>query len=210
MVILMKSNKTLILSKPSRLYQKENAVDNITIYVPEKYNDFDLKDFVATLFYTNPGNEAFSETLIAAEESDKEGFIQYSLPVTTKITDVAGTISLYLSLVHTDLEANKKYVLKTSNLDITVETWDDYFKYISDESLSAIDDKIAALDARIDEIKAIAETEVPDDLTLNNETGLLQLSVDGNAMGEGVNIVVTSSDPDGNDDGVIDLDIVGI
>jgi len=209
MVILMKPNKVLVLSKPSKLFQKENAVDDIVIYVPEKYNDYELKDFVATLYYTNPANEACSDALIAAEESDKEGFIKYSLPVTTKITTVPGVISLYLSLVHTDMEAGIKYVLKTSNLDITVETWDDYFKYISDDSLSAIDDKIAQLDSKIAEIKAIAQTQIPDDLNLT-EQGHLNLSVDGASIGSGVNIVITSEDPDGTDDGVIDLDVVGI
>ncbi len=210
MVILMKPNKTLVLSKPSKLYQKENAVDNIIIYVPETYNGFDLKEFTASMFYTNPANEAYSDALIAAEESDKEGFIQYSLPVTTKITTVPGVISLYISMVHADLEAGKQYVLKTSNLDITVETWDDYFKYISNDSLSAIDNKIAELDSKIAEIKAIAQMEVPNDLSLDVDSGHLQLTVDGAGIGEGVNIVVTSPDPDGNDDGVIDLDIVGI
>ena len=107
------------------------------------------------------------------------------------------------------MEAGKKYVLKTSNLDIEVEAWDDYFKYISDDSLSAIDDKIAELDSKIAEIKAISETTVPNDLSLTKE-GLLNLSVDGTAIGEGVNIVVTSEDPDENNDGVIDLDVVGI
>lgn len=209
MVILMKSNKVLVLSKPSKLFQKENAVDNITIYVPEKYNDFDLKDFVATLYYTNQANEAYSDALIAAEESDKEGFIQYSLPITTKITAVSGVVSLYLSMVHVDAEAGIKYVLKTSNLDVTVERWDDYFKYISDDSLSAIDDKIAALDMKIAEMKAIAEFQIPNDLNLTDE-GHLNLSVDGTSIGEGVNIVITSEDPDGTDDGVIDLDTVGI
>lgn len=209
MVILMKSNKTLVLSKSSKLYQKENAVDNITIYVPETYNDYDLKEFVATMFYSVPGNEAGSDTLIAAEESDKEGFIKYSLPITTTITRLAGTVSVYLSLVHVDLETGIKYILKTSTLDITVEEWSDYFKYVSDESLTAIDNKIAELDTKIAEIKAIAETTVPDDLTLSSE-GNLRLTVEGTPVGDGVNIVVTSEDTDGTDDGVIDLDVVGI
>ena len=208
MIILMKSNKTLVLSKPSKLFQRENAVDNITIYVPEKYEEYELKDFIGTMYYTNPGNVAHSETLVA-EESDKEEYLKFKLPVTTKITDVAGTISLYLSFVHVDLEAEKKYVLKTGNLDIVVEEWDDYFKYVSDESLSAIDDKIAELDTKIAEIKAITETQIPDDLSLT-ETGHLSLTVDGSNIGEGVNIVVTSEDTDGKDDGLIDLDIVGI
>lgn len=208
MIILMKSNKTLVLSKPSKLFQRENAVDNITIYVPEKYEEFELKDFIGTMYYTNPGNVAYSETLIS-QVSDKEGFLMFKLPVTTKITDVVGRITLYLSFVHTDLEAGKKYVLKTGNLDIVVEEWDDYFKYISDESLSAIDDKIAELDTKIAEIKAIAETSVPDDLSLT-ETGHLSLTVDGSNIGGGVNIVVTSEDDDDKDDGLIDFDVVGI
>ena len=209
MVILMKSNKTLVLSKNSKLYQKENAVDNITIYVPETYNDHDLKEFVATLFYTLPGNEACSDTLIAAEESDKEGFIKYSLPITTKITNLSGVVSLYLSMVHVDLETDTKYILKTNTLDVVVEKWSDYFKYVTDDSLTAIDNKIAELDTRIAEIKAIAETTIPDDLSLT-EAGNLRLSVEGTPMGNGVNIVVTSEDTDGTDDGVIDLDVVGI
>lgn len=209
MVILMKPNKTLVLSKPSKLYQKENAVDNIVIYVPEKYNDYELKDFIATMYYTNSANEAYSEMLVAAEESDKEGFIQYSLPVTTKITTKAGIISLYISFVHTDLEANKQYVLKTSNLDIVIETWDDFFKYLSNDSLAAIDDKIALLDSKIAEIKAIYDSQIPDDLSITEE-GHLQLSVEGDPIGDGVNIVVTSEDTDGTDDGVLDLDVVRI
>lgn len=208
MVILMKSNKTLVLSKPSKLYQKENAVDNIIIYVPEQYEEFELKDFVGSMYYTDPGNVAYSEALVPVE-SDKEGFLEFKLPVTTKITNVAGVVSLYLSFVHTDLDAGKTYVLKTSNLDLTVEQWDDYFKYISDESLSAIDNKIAELDTKIAEIKAIADTEVPDDLSITAQ-GHLQLTVDGSTIGEGVDIVVTSEDDDGKDDGVLDLDIVGI
>ena len=209
MVILMKNNKTLVLSKSSKLYQKENAVDNITIYVPEKYEDYDLKEFVATMFYSVPGNEAGSDALIAAEESDKEGFIQYSLPVTSKLTRLAGVVSIYLSLVHVDLESGIKYILKTSTLDLMVEKWSDYFKYISDDSLTAIDNKIAELDTKIAEIKAIAETTTPDDLTLTSE-GHLRLSADDVPIGEGVNIVLTSEELDETDDGVLNLDEIGI
>ena len=50
---------------------------------------------------------------------------------------------------------------------------------------------------------------MPDDLSLTEE-GHLSLTVDGANIGEGVNIVITSEDPDGTDDGVIDLDVVGI
>ena len=209
MVILMKPNKVLVVSKPSRLHQKENAVDNLVFYVPEKYNDYELKDFIATLYYTNPANDAISEALVAETTSDKEGFLKYSLPVTTKITKFAGTVSLYLSFVHNDVATMTCYVLKTSTLDIEIETWEDYFKYISDDSLAAIDNKIAELDTKVAEIMAITEMEMPDDLNLTKE-GHLQLSVDGRPIGDGVNVVVTNDDTDGTDDGVLDFDIVGI
>ncbi len=209
MVILMKPNKILVVSKPSRLFQKENAVDNIVFYVPEKYNGFELKNFIATLYYTNPANDAISELLVAESTSDKEGFLQYSLPVTTKITKLPGTISLYLSFVHNDVATMTSYVLKTSTLDIEIETWEDYFKYLPNDSLATIDNKIAELDAKIAEIKAIADMEIPDDLALTRE-GHLQLSVDGSPIGDGVNVVVTNDDTDGTDDGVLDFDVVGI
>lgn len=208
MVILMKSNKTLVISKNSRLYQQENAVDKIVFYVPEFYEENDLKEFVASLCYTSPSNHVRSELLVAQEESDKEGFIEYKLPVTTRITELSGNIPMYLSLLHADQETNKKYVLKTSVVNITIETWEDYFKYVDDNTLTAIDNKILELDNEIAKLKTVSDTyisEKPDDLTIDDE-GHLQLTANGTEIGEGVHVVVNPTDYDEQYDGILDLD----
>lgn len=208
MVILMKSNKTLVISKNSRLYQQENAVDKIVFYVPEFYEENDLKEFVCSLCYTSPSNHVRSELLVAQEESDKEGFIQYKLPVTTRITELAGNIPMYLSLVHADQETDKKYVLKTSVVNITIETWEDYFKYVDDNTLTAIDNKILELDNELAKLKTVSDTynaEKPDDLTID-EDGHLQLTANGTEIGEGVHVVVNPTDYDTQYDGILDLD----
>lgn len=208
MVILMKSNKTLVISKNSRLYQQENAVDKIVFYIPEFYEENDLKEYVASLCYTSPSNHVRSELLVAQEESDKEGFIQYKLPVTTRITELAGDIPMYLSLLHADQETNKKHVLKTSVVNITVETWEDYFKYVDDNTLTAIDNKILELDNEIAKLKTVSDAYIadqPDDLTIDDE-GHLQLTANGTEIGEGVHVVVNPTDYDEQYDGILDLD----
>lgn len=208
MVILMKSNKTLVISKNSRLYQQENAVDKIVFYLPEFYEENDLKEYVASLCYTSPSNHVRSELLVAQEESDKEGFIQYKLPVTTRITELAGDIPMYLSLLHADQETNKKHVLKTSVVNITIETWEDYFKYVDDNTLTAIDNKILELDNEIAKLKTVSDAYIadqPDDLTIDDE-GHLQLTANGTEIGEGVHVVVNPTDYDEQYDGILDLD----
>jgi hypothetical protein len=209
MILLLKSNKALVVTKETKIYQKESLVDNMVIYVPETYNDYDLKLFTATLFYTNSANVAYSELLTAEEETEKEGFITYKLPVNTKLTKVAGDVTMYLSLVWTDEETEQTHVLKSSELTINIAKWNDYFKYIDDDSLTVMDNKIAQMQTMVDEIRAVAETydgSVPNDLALSDE-GLLQLSIDGETTGSGVSIVTSGSqDGDSNpSDAVVDL-----
>ena len=213
MVILMKPNKQLVITKQSRLYQKESVVDVLTFYVPETYQSdsagstYDLKDFAASLSYIDPGNNVHSESLVAAEESLKEGFIQYSLPVTTELTAVAGDVKMQLSLVKADLEHGINVVLHTSELTIEILRWEDYFASVSDASLGVIDQKIAELQTQIEALKSIAEGysgSVPNDLMITED--LLQLKNDAGPIGAGVNIIIADKDSDGEQDGVIDVD----
>lgn len=213
MVIVMKPNKQLVITKTTRLYQKESIIDSFTFYVPETYQSdsagsvYDLKEFTASVSYVDPGNNVHSELLTAAETSSKEGFIQYSLPVTTQITAIAGEVKLQLSLVKTDLENGVNIVLHTSELTINILEWSDYFASVSDASLGVIDQKIAELNAQIEALKSIAEGytgAVPNDLMVTDD--LLQLKNDAGSIGAGVKIVIADKDADGESDGVVDVD----
>ena len=208
MIILLKSDKSLIISKTSRLYQKENAVDQIVFYIPEKYDDYDLSNFTVTLYYVNQGNTSHIEILTADEDSDKDGFLKYKLPVTTRLTEFAGEITMHLSLTFIDLSVSKKYVLHSDDIKINIETWEDYFKFVSDDSITAIDDRILEIDNEIQKLKDITDRykEVqPDDLTVTDN--LLQLTANGTVIGDGVEILTNPSDTDGESaDGMLDLD----
>lgn len=213
MVILMKSDKSLIKSVDSRLYQKENAVDNLTFYVPSTYEDLDLSEYTAVLSYSTSTNDAYME-ILEAQDSDKENYLMYKLPVTTKITASAGTITLELSFAMNDEESDTKYVLHSSELELEVLAWADYYKYVSNDSLSAIDNKILELDAKADKLMSAAEKlelETPNDLTLTDD--LLQLSHTDDLgevtlIGDGIEILIPGDedDEDEDHDGVIDID----
>lgn len=208
MVILMKNDKSLVITVPSRLYQKEKVVDVISWYLPATYQDIDLTPFTVTLYYTTQTNDAYTEILVA-QESDKEGFLLYKLPVDTKFTASAGDIVLELSLTWLDEDAGIQYVLHSSQLTISVMKWEDFFAFYPDDSLSKIDQKILELQNETERLKSVAdelELTVPDDLKLDED--VLHLSKDGNAMGSGVEVLIPG-DPDDEDeshDGVIDLD----
>lgn len=209
MIILLKSSdKSLVVTQQTRLYQKEKCVDKVTFYIPETYQDVDLSKFNATLYYTTATNDTYTE-ILTSEESDKEGFLMYKLPVDTKFTSSAGDLVIELSLTYLDEDAGIQYVLHSSQLTISIETWTDFYAFYPDESLSAIDAKILQLQNETEKLKSIAdelELTVPDDLKLDED--ILHLSKNGALMGDGVEIL-TPGDPDDEDDahdGVIDLD----
>lgn len=212
MIILMKSDKSLVISVNTRMYQRENVVDKLTFYIPATYQDIDLTPFTNTLYYVTQTNDAYTEILVLQEETEKEGYLTYKLPVSTKFTKSAGKISLHLSMTYLDetTDPPTQYVLHTGELkDIEILSWDDYYKFIPDDSLATLDQKILELQNETEKLKAISdelEMKVPDDLTLDAD--MLHLSHEGEMLGQGVEVVIPG-DPDDEDeshDGVIDLD----
>ena len=126
MVILFKSDKSLVVTSWARIFQKENLADKLNFYVPTFYDDNDISLFTATLFYKDGGNEVHKETL-ASVESDKDNYLKYSLPVTTDITKQAGMVELWMVLSYTDEAADPKSVeIHSDSVTIVVEKWDEY------------------------------------------------------------------------------------
>lgn len=209
MVIIMKSHKNLVISKPVRIYQKENLVDECIFYIPQTYNGLDLSQYALAMYYVNPGNEPFTEILELQDESDKDKYLMYKLPITTQITKLAGEITLHLSFLDVNQEQGTTEVLRTGELKFKVLPFTDYYAFVADESFSGIDQRILELKNTADELANLSETmekEIPNDLLLTDDT--LQLAHDGEAIGEGVEILVYGSkdEDDGSKDGIIDLD----
>lgn len=191
LTIKMLSDKSLIMTTQSKLYQRQSLVDTMQILVPSTYDDVDLTTFTATLDYIDPGNIAHMEILTADEDLYKDAFIRYTLSLDSKFTAIAGVVTLKVTLSHYDESTQQKYILRTGELQIEIEKLNDYFAYTDDSSLDTITNKIMELQTEADRLSAIADTYAEnqvDDLVL--EEDILHVSANGEAKGTGVKIVV--------------------
>lgn len=209
MKILLKARgKQLIITENSKIYQKENVVDKLLFFIPDKYQDISLEGFLWTLTYVDSQGTLRTESLTLSDTVEKEGFFVYTLDVDTKVTRYNGVITLYLTGTHVDPDTMQKYVLKTASLQITVDTWDSLYDFVPDEALESIDQKMLQLDAKIQAVEAMEDRvlqSVPDDLGFDDDS-YLHLLVDGNVIGDGVQIERSPDDTDGTYDGIIDIE----
>lgn len=182
--ILMNTDKSLIATNRINIYQRENAVDKIQFLLPQTYEDLNLSEFEVVVKYVDQGNVAHSEILELQEKLYKEK-LQYILPVTTKITQFAGDVKIYLSVLNVNLDNDEKEeVLHTGETIINVKSVDDIFAFAPKESLETIDKKILELQAAIKANTMIAESidqNKANDLSYENNT--LQLLANGKPIG---------------------------
>lgn len=129
--IIMNSDKTLTATVTTNLYQRENLVDKIYFLFPQEYNCESLSDYVATLKWIDPANEAHSEILTLDEALYKER-LRYILPVDTEFTKFAGTLKLRITFSKTDNITNETYVLHTGDIDVTILPRNEYIFASSD------------------------------------------------------------------------------
>ena len=209
LTIKMLSDKSLVITKPMKIYQRQSLVDNFQILVPSRYENIDLTVFSCTLEWIDAATVVHSELLQADEELYNDTFIRYTLDMDSKFTYLAGTNIMKLNLTYLDTssESQKKYILKTGEVEVTVLSLNDYFVYVDDSSLSRIDNEIMKLQAETQKLAAAADIyaqKQPDDLVMD-DSALLQLSANGKAIGEGVLLASPVIEDDDKDDGVIDL-----
>ena len=207
--ILMDNNKYLNATTTCILYQGENYCDNFQFLIPTEYNGHDLQEYIVTMQYTNANEQCFIDILEPDEELYKEKYLRFTLPITTKLTKIPGEVAITLSLNHFDKLNGVQYTLHTSEIKVEVKPIADYYTF-ADESLNKIDKMIGSLDAKIEYLadQAVAlKTTVPNDLGIDEE-GILKQSVNGELIGEGVNVALSANpdDLDGEPDGIQNLD----
>lgn len=215
--ILFKENKQLVLTKDTKIRQGENAVDKIEFLVPITINDIDMKGFSATLLFVDQANVSHTEQLVLNGDTEdglyKDNWYRYILPVTSEFTKMAGTIRMEVTLTKYVDETETSYVMHSTELEMNILTWEDYYKFAPATSLNGIDERLLQIDNELAKMNAIAEiygNAQAVDLMLTNETLHLK-DANGVAMGEGVEILVDKNiDTDSNpNDAEIDLDDIG-
>ncbi len=206
----MNQDKSLITSVRTTLYQKEKLVDKIQFILPRSYQDLDLTKMKIVLKYLDVANTPHTEILVKDDEIYKENYMRCVLPVDTNLTEFSGDISIRISFVglSSDGELHEE-VLHTGETTITINPLRDYYAFTPDESLEFVDKIVANLEAKIDAVDKMSEAYDKGyayDLTLNED--LLQVSSKGKPIGNGVKILVPSTDDgeiDGVNDGILNL-----
>lgn len=187
--ITMRDDKSLRATKKSTIYQRESLVDKVQILIPLKYEELDLTDFTAVLKYKDQKNVAHVEVL-KKEESLYTEYSKYVFPVDTNLTQFAGDITIRITLSKTDLQNKKQYVLHTGEIIISILPLEDYYAFVTDESLEHIDQIIGNLDAKIEAVHKIAEIYdiSKADNIVKHDDGKIQLTSKGVPIGDTVTI----------------------
>lgn len=189
--ILMNSDKSLVCTTKTTLYQRDKLVDKLQILIPQTYEDINLSDFTAVLKYVDQGNEVHSEILIQDEELYKDSYLRYTLPIDTNLTRFAGNIKICLTLNKVDMEEMKEYSLNTGETTITITPLSDYYKFVSDESLSIIDQKVNELNVKleaVDKMSTAYDETKADNIKLDKETSEIYLTAHNKQIGDKIAI----------------------
>ncbi len=192
-VIVMNPDKSLVITKQTNIYRKENMVDKLKFLFPETYAELNLSECNAILKYTDTNNIAHSEILQRDEELYK-GKLSYTLPIDTEITEFPGDIHLRVTFTKTDMETRTQYVLHTGEVTLTILPLSDYYNFVPDKSLEFVDQLVGNLQSKLEAAEKLAETydkEKADNITYENDK--LQLTANGEPIGDSVSIVSGSS-----------------
>lgn len=194
-IIIVENDNTLYGSQKRRIMQREKLFNNLWFLVPQYYNGFDMSQCTVTMRYLLPISKEFKmETLELSDERYKEDYLKYVLPVDTCLTKEFGDIELNLTFTMLDVDDNGKIVQrvrKTDNHLLKITPIPDWDSVIPDSALSALDERIIKLDAQMRALdernKVIADTKA-DNIKYNTDTNELQLTSNGNAIGDKVTI----------------------
>ena len=194
-VILVNPDDTLYGSKKERLMQRQNLVNKIVFIADPIYNDIDMTDATVMLEYLLPVSKKYeTEILTLSKERYNDCFLQYVLPLNTKLSSEAGKIELQLTFVKTELNEHGsgiQRVRKTSSTTIEIIPITAWSDIIPDNALSALDQRLIKLDASIramNEYANIVDSNKVDNLIYNEAEETLQLSANGVAVGNKVSV----------------------
>ena len=197
--IIVENDNSLYGSQKRRIMQREKLVNTLWFLAPQYYNGYDMSQCTVTMRYLLPISKEFkTEILVLSNERYKEDYLKYVLPVDTCLTKEFGDIELNLTFTMLDVDDDGNVVQrvrKTDNHILHITKIPDWDSVIPDSALSALDERIIKLDAQMKALdernKVIADTKA-DNITYNTNTNELQLTSNGNVIGD--KVVINAGD----------------
>lgn len=174
--IKMEGDKTLIITTRIPVYRGDENCDVLALYLPAAYDEISIADCTVFLNYILPNAEEISEINIGIPKRLYKGYLVYETDIDKKFTTKSGEIELWLDFK--DGLGMSYFRSSSTTLDILPNGGMD--EYITQDDLDEVVQKVEHLE----KIKA-------DNITYDEDTGELQLSSNGNAIGDVV--VIESS-----------------
>lgn len=190
--ILVNDDNSLSVTERTRIMQRSTGFDAIRFLVNPLYKGYSMAACTLTIRYKLPlSGELKSEVLTLSEELHN-GFLQYVIPVDSKLTYEAGNILCNLTFTYADIDNFGNPVIRVRKLndaEITINAITDWDALIPDGLLSSLDQRIIMQDKQIKQLAEVAlllDSEKADGLKYQQST--LQLTANGEPIGNQVYI----------------------
>lgn len=216
---------TVVTTVKEKLVERSNYVDNIQIVVAKLYRgQIDMSDATVYMKYTLPiSNKIKMVTLTPNDLTYEDDYIQYLIPVEAYLTAEAGDIEVsftFYKLISNEDDSITSYVRKTQSGVIHISPLAAFDKYEPSEYLDEIDQRLLVMEGLQKDMMAISEAAyngMVQDVHINDDRKVILTDRDGNDTGTGIEVKdlsalvaedMTGKDPDGTQDGVVNLDQV--
>lgn len=181
--ILLTDEKELLATHKEAIMQCSNLCDKLQFLIPLEIADNDMTAFDTVLLeYLSPISHVYRTEFLTKSDEMYKGYIQYILPVDTKITAEKGDVELQLTFLRVEMGDNGEVqspVFKTQPCKIKIIPIANWSQFLAEESLTQIDQRIVQMLALQEEIAQTQEqlmerynssTETTEESTENTES----------------------------------------
>lgn len=171
--IKMNDDKTLITTSPASIYRGDRNSDMLVFYLPAAYDEVSIADCTVSLNYILPKAEESKEIDLGIPARLYRGYLVYELAVDEKLTMNSGDIQLWLDFK----DGLGVSYFRSSSVMITVLPNEDMEDFVTQAEFEEVSQTIEFL-----------KKSKADNLTYDEDTGELQLTADGEEIGDPVTV----------------------
>lgn len=156
--ILVNEDHSLIATNKERIMQQSQGVNSLCFLIRQQMNGLNIEDCTVVFEYKTPVLNKYDNMVLEPDGTYGE-YLQYIVPLTTKLTGEHGDLQVQLSFIYVDLDEDGNGIQKTKKtttekIKITpIAAWSDI---LPDSGFTALDQRIIKLDSQI---KAILEAD---------------------------------------------------
>lgn len=191
---LLESDNCLTASRREVIMQKSKLVDEIHFLVNPQYKEENMSIFNVMLEFILPVSREYHTLELIQDQEGYNEYLKFVVPFDCNLSSESGDVQLQLTFTFVGLDADGNAIQKVRKtkvgiLHVTpIANWSNF---IPDSALSSLDQRIIKTQAQINELgyyaQILNENQV-DNLRYDSKMETLQLTSNGNAVGDAVSV----------------------